>query len=459
MFTEASANEDSIREISNETYVQPLSTTQGGAASSSRFVSDPAREVMRICQNFTTESTKRQDKMAYHMLLDFLNLHGYILNDLVQSLSQLDGVIAQFFASLRKKNGTKMKTNYFNSIKYALNRKLYEVYKIKITDAKVFGECDAVCKAVLKDLKKCGHGCVNHFEQMPTEDIDLVICLLDQLSPVQLQWLVFIYIQLYFCRRGQENIHMFTKTTFMVGTMNGRRFIYQAKDEYTKNHTEMELTSKKSAKIYDDRGKGNKCPVKLFEFYLSKLHEQCERLWQKPKVRYYEKDSCWYCNQPVGINTLQKFLPSICKFCKLDRIYTNHCLRVSGVSILSEKFTENEVRAISGHKSNQCLGIYKRLTEEKYQCMSDYISTKVYPQSQCMNNSNHEVINDQGSIAAISSSSNDFSNMPVLKPNYYDEDTWQQIGHQHSSKSGGPITLNNCNNVTINYVYKNELPH
>ena len=57
----------------------------------------------------------------------------------------------------------------------------------------------------------------------------------------------------------------------------------------------------------------NKCPVKILEYYLSKLPASTKvfymYLWPHENVPSGYKP--WYINVPVGINTLQKMLPKM----------------------------------------------------------------------------------------------------------------------------------------------------
>ena len=58
----------------------------------------------------------------------------------------------------------------------------------------------------------------------------------------------------------------------------------------------------------------------------------------------------------------------------MSEVYTNHSLRVSACTILGETHTENEIKSISGHKSNSSLGVYKRIKGEKKEEMSNVLS-------------------------------------------------------------------------------------
>ena len=111
------------------------------------------------------------------------------------------------------------------------------------------------------------------------------------------------------------------------------------------------------------------CPVRAFELYLSKLHPSVNLLWQWPKAleRFNEADSVWYCNSPLGKNTLGSLMKTISVDCKLSQEYTNHCIRSTAVSVLDNNNDEaRHIMRVSGHKSESSIRSYSRqLTESK----------------------------------------------------------------------------------------------
>ena len=111
------------------------------------------------------------------------------------------------------------------------------------------------------------------------------------------------------------------------------------------------------------------CPVKTFELYLSKLNPALPRLWQRPRAteHFRHSDEVWYCNVPLGKNTLGHFMRSISKELKLSQKYTNHCIRATAVSLLDEcNFEARHIMRVSGHKSESSIRSYsRRLSEVK----------------------------------------------------------------------------------------------
>ena len=75
----------------------------------------------------------------------------------------------------------------------------------------------------------------------------------------------------------------------------------------------------------------------------------------------------WYINQKIGINTIQKFMNRISNLCCLSKKYTNHCVRSTCITEVSKEHQDTDVQVVSGHKSLNALGIYKKPTNERVQ--------------------------------------------------------------------------------------------
>ena len=121
------------------------------------------------------------------------------------------------------------------------------------------------------------------------------------------------------------------------------------------------------------------CPVKTFELYLSKLNPALSCLWQRPRAteHFSHSDEVWYCNVPLGKNTLGTFMSSISKELKLSQKYTNHCIRATAVSLLDEcNFEARHIMRVSGHKSETSIRSYSRhLSEVKQKEISHAVSS------------------------------------------------------------------------------------
>ena len=147
----------------------------------------------------------------------------------------------------------------------------------------------------------------------------------------------------------------------------------KVQDEGTKNHQEVnsEIITAFMPQIIDPTtGNPHKlCPVRSFENYIGKLSKDSNMLWQQPLKNINRRDT-WYLSQHYGHNTLDKFMRRISEKINLSQVYTNHCIRVTGVTNLNRShFTAKQIMSISGHKSLESLAIYQKVTSDEKMMM------------------------------------------------------------------------------------------
>ena len=187
-------------------------------------------------------------------------------------------------------------------------------------------------------------------------------------SPKSLQNKVQMDLRYYFVRRGCENIYNWTKDTFKIVTDKDTNLTYieKVQDEETKNHKEVDSDI---ITAYMPEISGSKmCPVMSFTTYVSSLSPQSKYLWQSArfnKFNYSEK--VWFGPGRVGQNTLDSFVTNLSqKLGMKDKKYTNHSLRVSGITNLTrENFTNKQIMSISGHKNQDSLAIYQKVNSDE----------------------------------------------------------------------------------------------
>ncbi|XP_069105383.1 uncharacterized protein [Argopecten irradians] len=103
---------------------------------------------------------------------------------------------------------------------------------------------------------------------------------------------------------------------------------YKSIDELSKNHREndKEITSglmpESPGSLY--------CPVASFEKYITKLHPDCDRLWQRPRESFSDDETTWFYNKGVGEKKLKSFMSDLSVSCRLSQVNTNHSIRATG---------------------------------------------------------------------------------------------------------------------------------
>ena len=102
--------------------------------------------------------------------------------------------------------------------------------------------------------------------------------------------------------------------------------------------------------------------IPLSIFFLWKLNPECEALFQFPRRNWKPSDNVWYENRPLGINKLSAMMKDISSAAGLSRIYTNHPVRATAITLWANAgLTNREIMAISGHRSESSLQSYHNM--------------------------------------------------------------------------------------------------
>ena len=218
--------------------------------------------------------------------------------------------------------------------------------------------------AKIKQLKRDNQQSTVHKPAIESEDLQKLktSSVLLPNTPLSLMRNVWFHTTLFWCRRGREGQRSLTKNSFVFGTDgSGAPYVTMAHDEKTKNHqggVQDEESFEKYARMYksDSPTDGYSC----LQLYLQKLNPNCEALFQYPKRNWCGvSESCWYENRPLGVNKLSCMMKDRSAAAKLSKIYTNHCVRASAITLWSQAGLSNrQIMAISGHRNETSLRSY-----------------------------------------------------------------------------------------------------
>ena len=185
---------------------------------------------------------------------------------------------------------------------------------------------------------------------------------------------------LFICRRGRENLRKLQKDHFAVAEdSNGRRFVYQRKDEMSKRIRGDNMKSRVDAGRMYATG-GPRCPVASFEKYISKLNPNHTALFQAPLTcAPCDEYKPWYKNAPLGEKSLGNFMAKLSVAAGLSRRYTNHSLRSTCITLLDENgFATRDICNVTGHRNEKSIRSYiGRPNDAKKQKLSDALSCSI----------------------------------------------------------------------------------
>ena len=230
-----------------------------------------------------------------------------------------------------------------------------------------FQTSNTVFTAVLKELRREGLDTTAHKAAVEPEDVQKMYSsgVLCNSNPTALQRKVWFELSLHFGRRGREGFRTLRKNSFRVEKdPSGKKFVSPSYNEKEKNHSGVSnKETEKNAVMYEQPG-DERCPVKSFELYISKLNPKCDSLFQRPAKCYDGKS--WYDNMPLGHNKIGDMMKNISKDAHLSKTYTNHCVRATVSTALHQAGLETErIKAVTGHKSSDSLQHYIRGPSQK----------------------------------------------------------------------------------------------
>ena len=120
------------------------------------------------------------------------------------------------------------------------------------------------------------------------------------------------------------------------------------------------------------------CPVQTIRNYLSHLNPVCEFLFQRPRnseSKKFNSNDSWYYNSPLGDTSLNNMMKDMSKRAGIQPYLTNHCLRATSGTILSDHECEvRHIKAVTGHKSDSSIESYnQRPSLEQQERMSSIL--------------------------------------------------------------------------------------
>ncbi|XP_075463623.1 uncharacterized protein LOC142498885 [Ascaphus truei] len=293
-----------------------------------RFRGWPVR-TLPLAEDRDCKNTKIVIKTSLSVFKDYLRTRQLLLSQVEEyDKEQLNAVLCQFYVGVRKPSGDYYARKSLISFRYGLQKHFYRLNGMDILHDSTFRNANCTLAAVLAQLKSEGKGEVQHKKPLSKEDFQKLYESCDMNTPSGLQHKVFVDLMLHLCSRGREKLREFSKDEFQI-CMDSRGLKYVcARRRYAPRYPTVESMADQEPRMYELKG-NPRCPVLSFEKYLMKLHPGHSAFWQRPKATAPSHSTSWYCNTPVGKNTLGNYMKTLSHDYGLSKQYTNHCLRVT----------------------------------------------------------------------------------------------------------------------------------
>ena len=357
---------------------------EGSTSCAPRFSSFSEEEKAALIEKVTPQSTKSATKFWVRVVCDFACEKGISFDFATIEEGQLARLLEDFYCSLRKKDGTEYKRSSYLAARGAVQRELNRLERNINIQSPAFARANKLLDATLKEKKREGREpAVTHKDNISDLDWQQLRSyfsdVLTTLDIKKLAYYVWFNTTLHFCLRGNEAQSKLKKTDLLFTTIEGERAIVLNADFLSKNHQGGVAGSSSETKGAITKPE----MVAAFERYISKLHPQLDRLFQRAKYGegVLKVDSpVWFMNQPLGHNTLAKMMKNLSEAAKLSSVYTNHCVRVTSIVNMKEAGAEDrKICAISGHRNLQSLQAYDRPTHRDVQALSRAIDKENGP--------------------------------------------------------------------------------
>uniref|UniRef100_A0A4W3GCH0 ZMYM2-like/QRICH1 C-terminal domain-containing protein n=1 Tax=Callorhinchus milii TaxID=7868 RepID=A0A4W3GCH0_CALMI len=343
-----------------------------------RHVSVTEEDLIVLEEERNEKNTRKQTDWAVNILKQWLIEKGQDEHFEVMSVEELNGVLREFYGTVRNHDGNTYSISSYKSIRAGLNRHLKmppHLRQICLMQDKEFTSANNVFLGVLKILRKQGKDETNHHPPINAADLRKIRTsgVLGLHTPLALVNKVWFDLQLHFAKRGREILRDLPPDAFVIKRdPNGRRY---AMLKYTGKGRNRE-DPLKLGRMYDMPGDIN-CPVTSLDVYLSKLPPDPPAFYLHPlklTPEQIQEQSVWYKREPMGVNYLGSMMPRISIAARLSQRYTNHSLRTTTVRLLCDAgLGAREIMALTGHRSESSIRNYWGAAEFQYRAWSDML--------------------------------------------------------------------------------------
>lgn len=348
-------------------------------AESERFLSVDDEDLEALLDNKDSKNTKTCIKSAVNILTAFCASRNILFHDLEQmSEADLCSQLKSFYAAVRSQKGDLYSKKSMISIRYGIQKHFLKIKNTDVVNNDAFKPANLVFQAMLVKLKQEGKGAIVHKPPIEVDDIAIIYKSFNLDVPNDLQNKVFVDFMLFYCNRGRENLRELKKTDFSFHGSGDNKYI-ALRDHSTKNH--------RGDSKDDNESQGGRlyvmpsnplCPVKSFVKYLSVLHPDCDYFWQRPKPIEKKTVDIWFDKAPLGKNTLGDKMKNLSKQLNLSKLYTNHSLRATTITLLDNKgFEARHIMSISGHKTESSIRSYSRTDDTQKRKIAKALSDTI----------------------------------------------------------------------------------
>ncbi|MEL7309423.1 MAG: DUF3504 domain-containing protein, partial [Pseudomonadota bacterium] len=332
-------------------------------------------------------STKFSTSQHVAKFKSFLASNGLSENIENMPVSFLNKYLRLFYFSLKCKDGRPYAPRSLIGIRAAIHRYLISPKvnrKINILHDVEFTRANAMLKTMIGKWLREGRKSKT-FDAIEKNDLEKIRRYFDRSSPISLQHEVWYNLVYYFGFRGRETISQLKMNSLSLETdETGRRFLFINHQTLSKNVkaslSQKEFEDIKIVRMYDAPDNVSSCPVAAFLAYKSRCSPTNNFLFPRPLKKWYSK-VMWYSEKSkMGKDSIGEFMKSISIAAGLEKMYTNHCVRVTVVSELNAQgFSSAQIASVTGQKRIESVDRYIRRRNSEKRNISDALTQAMLP--------------------------------------------------------------------------------
>lgn len=345
-----------------------------------RFKDSTQKQLDELAMASKSKKTHSQTRWGVTALKDWLRENNHPLDFEALKPDCLALLLTKFYGDLMNKEGKEYSKSALQGIRACIQRHLalppFNV-KFNIITGDTFKGANNVLAGRIKEMQRQGldtstsHPPISCYDLMAFYDSGA----LSNYNPTSLQNKVFFELSMHFGRRGREGLRELNKgdIIFLLDSEH-REYATLGFNPYEKNYQGLDPKDRShDQRMYavDDP----RDPVTSLKLYLSKLHPDCDALFQRAKVKNYYQSSTWYCNSPLGKNTLGKMMEKICEMSFVKTKYTNHSIRATTVTTLRNAGIQiQDIMSVTGHKNASSINMYSKTSDSSRFGMSQVLT-------------------------------------------------------------------------------------
>ena len=318
------------------------------------------------------QSTMRQMENNEKRFTDFL-LQKNLSTKLADiPVNILNNYLRFFYAELRTKEGNYYAPPSLICIRAALHRHFLQIRNdVNIISDHHFERSNRMLATMVQKFKRSNQPKKRDtYPAIEQSDMQKMMSYFDRSNGEVLQQEVLFHLIYHFGFRGRETMPFLDRSSFIFEIDSDNREYVSLNHELLTKNAKASLKSSeyldvKNARMYAFPEDETKCPVKAFKIYLNKIEPiEGTHLFPKPCKNYSKglASSTWYTKkQTTGTNTISTLMGTLSTKLNLSKRYTNHCIRVSHITVLKENgFCNSEIATNTGHKNASSIERYSR---------------------------------------------------------------------------------------------------